>query len=68
MKIIRKIDTTNAIYSLDEINSAQFDFLLSSVRHYAVYTLHGMPNKDSDIGELIDKLEKMKESSITIIN
>lgn len=70
MKVTRKIDITNATYSLDEINSTQFDFLFSAVNYYVRYTHHGIPEKDSksDIGELFNKLEKMKESSITIIN
>lgn len=67
MKITRKIDTTNASYSFDDLNEQQFSFLLASINHYAMYTHHCIPDKSSPIGEMVDKLEKMKESSITII-
>jgi hypothetical protein len=68
MKITRKIDTTNAKYSIDDLNEEQFCFLLGSLSHYAMYTHHCVPDKTSPIGDLIDKLVKMKESSVTIIN
>lgn len=68
MKITRKIDTTNATYTLEDINNTQFVFLLNAVRHYTQYTHQCIPDKDSNIGSLLDKLEKMYESSITIIN
>lgn len=67
MKITRKIETTNADYSLDNLNEEQFTFLLKSIHHYAIYTHHCIPDKSSPIGELVDKLEKMKEGSITVI-
>lgn len=68
MKVTRKIDTINATYSIDDLNSKQFSFLLNAVNHYAVYTHHCIPDKESPIGDLINKLEKMNESSITVIS
>ncbi len=68
MKITRKIETADATYTLEDISDKQFSFLLSAVNHYAHYTHHCIPDKDSPIGELVDKLEKMKESSLTVIN
>lgn len=68
MKITRKIETANAQYNLEEINEEQFTFLLASVNHYSFYTHHCIPDKIYPIGELVNKLERMKESSITIIN
>lgn len=68
MKITRKIETTNAKYSLEDITEEQFNFLLTSLNHYGHYTNRCIPDKDTPIGELIQKLEKMKESSITVIN
>ena len=67
MKITRKIDTTRAEYTLENINDEQFTFLLHSLTHYARYTHMCIPSQESVIGELISKVEKMKESSITII-
>lgn len=67
MKITREIETTKAEYTIENLTDEQFNFLLKSVNHYAHYTHHCIPDKDSPIGELVDKLDKMKESSVTII-
>lgn len=67
MKITRKIETTKAEYTIENINDEQFHFLLGSVNHYAMYTHRCIPDKESPIGQLVDKLEKMKQSSVTII-
>ena len=68
MKITRQIDTQTARYTLEDINDSQFSFLLASVNHYTMYTHHCIPDKDSPFGELLEKLKKMKSSSVTIIN
>jgi len=67
MKIERKIETANASYNIYELNDKQFKFLLAALNHYAHYTHHCTPDPESDIGQLIDKLEKMEQSSITVI-
>lgn len=68
MKITRKIDTTDATYSLDQLNQEQFRFLLRATEHYLRYTHHCIPDAISPLGELMDKLNKMEESSTTVIN
>ncbi len=68
MKITRKIETTNAKYTLEELSDHQFRFLISAVNYYTQYTHHCIPDKDTPIGELVAKLDKMKESSVTIIS
>ncbi len=69
MKITRRIDTTNAKYSLDELNEEQLAFIQSSLTYYCGYICHkDRMDKDTPLGEVMDKIERMRESSVTIIN
>lgn len=67
MKIKREIETASARYNIEDLNNEQFNFLVAACHHYCSYTCHCIPDKESVLGELIDKLEKMRESSVTII-
>lgn len=67
MEIKRQIDTTTAKFCLNDLNNLQFNFLRSAINHYAIYTHHCIPDKDTPIGELVEKIELMNNSSLTII-
>ena len=68
MKIKREIDTTNAKYSLEDLNSEQFAFIDSATKHYCYYITHRDSfDETTSLGELMNKIQKMLESQITII-
>lgn len=68
MKLKREIETTNAKYSLEDLNEEQFSFIDRAVSHYCYYITHRDAFDDeTPLGELMSKIKKMKDSSITII-
>lgn len=68
MKIERKIETVNAKYSLVDLNEEQFSFLERASSFYCGHITHRDSfDNETPIGELQEKIRKMRESSLTII-
>lgn len=69
MNIKRTIDTSKATYDIGGLDDEQFSFILQSLHHYCSYTMRHIPDDESTpLGNLMSKLNKMKNSSVTIIN
>lgn len=68
MEIRREIDTSKAKYHLMGLNDEQFYLIESAVKHYWRFITHEREfNPQTSVGELMSKIEKMRESIITII-
>lgn len=69
MEIKREIDTSLAKYSLINLNDEQFAFIESSLRYYCQFITHrDSMDEETPLGDLMSKIKKMRESSVTIIN
>ena len=68
MKIKRIIETANAKYSLEELNEEQLAYIESSCTLYCGHIAHRDSfDEQTPLGELMSKIRKMRESSVTII-
>ena len=63
MQIKREIETKNAKYDLNGLNEEQFRFIINSLRRQCEYQMHCIPDETTPLGELMEKLQKMEDSS-----
>lgn len=66
MKIKREIETKNAKYDLTDLNEEQFRFISNSLRRQCEYQMHCIPDSETFIGELMEKIQKIEDSSVVI--